>query len=218
MPAAAAGDPSRRHGALPPAAVPVAEAATSHVSIMDGAGNAVAFTTTNNLNFGADLVAAGFTLNNAMTNFAATPGTAAAPAQNRMQGGKRPATTMAPTIVFGADGTPEIVVGAGGGARIIDSVAMALVEMLAWNRSPGDAVARPRIGAQAVGSACSGGRPNAVEVEAGGAAERLAAALREMGHEPCIAVMNTGLQALRRDARGLEGAADPRRDGAARGD
>ena len=75
-----------------------------------------------------------------------------------------------------------------------------------------------RIGAQALGGACNDGGPNAVEVEAGEAAESLAAALREMGHEPCLAVMSTGLQALRRDARGLEGAADPRRDGAARGD
>lgn len=208
MSEATAGDPPRRHGALPPTAVPIAEAATSHVSIVDGAGNAIAFTTTNNLNFGADLLAAGFSLNNAMTNFTANPGTAAAPAQNRMQGGKRPATTMAPTIVFGADGTPEIVVGAGGGARIIDSVAMALVEMLAWNRTPGEAVARPRIGAQAV----------AVEIERNSAAAPLAEALRAMGHEPRLVDISTGLQILRRDARGLEGAADPRRDGAARGD
>jgi len=208
MAEAPAGDPPRRHGALPPDAPPVAEAATSHISIVDGAGNALALTTTNNLNFGADLLAAGFALNNAMTNFSASPGTAAAPAQNRMQGGKRPATTMAPTIVFGADGVPEIVLGAGGGARIIDSVAMALVEMLAWNRSPQQATARPRLGAQAT----------TTEVERDSAAAGLAEALRAMGHEPRLVEISTGLQILRRDARGLEGAADPRRDGAARGD
>lgn len=202
------GDPPRRHGALPPEAAPLQEAATTHLSVMDAAGNAVAMTTTNNLNFGADLLAAGFVLNNGLTNFATAPGTPEAPAQNRMQGGKRPATTMAPTIVFGADGIPEIVLGAGGGARIIDAVAMALVEMLAWNRSPGEAVARPRIGAQ------TGTR----EVEEGTPAVALVPALQALGQEVRPAVMNTGLQVLRRDARGLEGAADPRRDGAARGD
>lgn len=202
------GDPPRRHGALPPEGAPLAEAATTHVSIIDGEGNALAFTTTNNLNFGADLMAAGFVVNNAMTNFAADPGPAGAPAQNRMQGGKRPATTMAPTIVFGADGGPEIVLGAGGGARIIDAVAMALVEMLAWGRSPVDAVARPRIGAQT----------GAAEVEAGTEATALLPALAALGQAARPAAMNTGLQVLRRDAGGLEGAADPRRDGAARGD
>jgi gamma-glutamyltranspeptidase/glutathione hydrolase len=205
---AEAGDPPRRHGALPPEASPIAEAATTHLSVIDAAGNAIAFTTTNNLNFGADLLAAGFVLNNALTNFAAAPGPPASPAQNRMQGGKRPATTMAPTIVFGTDGTPEIVLGAGGGARIIDAVAMALVEMLAWDRGPQQAVARPRIGAQT----------GTTELEDGTAAAALLPALQALGHAARPAVMNTGLQVLRRDARGLEGAADPRRDGAARGD
>ncbi len=205
---AAPGDPPRRRGALPPEAAPLQEAATTHLSVIDAAGNAVAMTTTNNLNFGADLVAAGFVLNNGMTNFATAPGTPEAPAQNRMQGGKRPATTMAPTIVFGPDGAPEIVLGAGGGARIIDAVAMAVIEMLAWNRTPGDAVARPRIGAQT----------GTQEVEEGTPAVALVPALQALGHEVRPAAMNTGLQVLRRDARGLEGAADPRRDGAARGD
>lgn len=208
MDRAEAGDPPRRRGAVPTSAPPLQEPATTHVSIIDADGNAVAFTTTNNLNFGADLLAAGFVLNNGLTNFASAPGRPEALAQNRMQGGKRPATTMAPTIVFGPDGRPEIVLGAGGGARIIDSVAMAIVEMLAWRHGPGQAVARPRIGAE-TGTA---------EVEEGSAAAALLPALQGMGHEVRAAVMNTGLQVLRRDARGLEGAADPRRDGAARGD
>jgi gamma-glutamyltranspeptidase/glutathione hydrolase len=205
-----AGDPPRRHGALPPDAAPLAEAATSHVAIRDAAGNALSLTTTNNLNFGAEIVAAGFVLNNGMTNFSSNPGSAEAPAQNRMRGAARPATTMAPTIVFGADGRPEAILGAGGGARIIDAVATALVEMLAWNRGAATATARARIGAQA--------DPATAEIEAGTPAEALLPALRALGHAVRPATMNTGLQIIQRDRDGWTAAPDPRRDGAARGD
>ena len=125
-----------------------------------------------------------------------------------MQPGKRPASTMAPTIVFGTDGRPELVLGAGGGARIIDAVAFALVEILAWGGDAGAAVARPRIGAQT----------GAIEIEAG-AAEALVPDLAALGHRsPRVLRVNTGLQVLRRTRDGLEGAADPRQGGAARGD
>jgi gamma-glutamyltranspeptidase/glutathione hydrolase len=204
MAEAPAGEPAERHGALPPATDPLAEAATTHVAILDARGDAVSFTTTNNLNFGAELMAEGVALNNGMTNFATSPGPAGSPAQNRLQPGKRPATTMGPTIVFGADGRPEIVIGAGGGARIPDAVAAALVAMLAHGADPAVAAAAPRIGAQS----------NVVELEAGTPAAALAAPLAAMGHAPRVVTMNTGLQAIRRlpDGR-LLGAADPRRDG-----
>ncbi|MBU8544672.1 MULTISPECIES: gamma-glutamyltransferase family protein [Roseomonadaceae] len=205
----AAGDPPQRHGALPPASDPMAETATTQVVILDAAGNAVSFTTTNNLNFGAELLAMGITLNNGMTNFATNPGTAERPAQNRLAPGKRPVTTMAPTMVFGADGRPELVLGAGGGARIPDAVAAAVIEVLAFGADAERATARPRIGAQT----------GTVELERGTPLEAQAPALTALGHAPRVVVMNTGLQVIRRRPDGrLEGAADPRRDGVAAGD
>jgi gamma-glutamyltranspeptidase/glutathione hydrolase len=202
------GNPLERHGALPTPSDPLVLAGTSHVSIVDGAGNAISFTTTNNLNFGAERLASGITLNNGLTNFAADPGPTEAPAFNRLEGGKRPITTMAPTIVLGTDGMPELVVGAGGGARIVDSVTVAMVEVLAWNADAYRATARPRIGAQ----------NGADELEAGTPAAGLADALAAMGHKPKVGEMNTGLQLIRRVPGGWEGAADPRRDGVAVGD
>lgn len=209
MESVAPGTPAERHGTLHMPGDAMAEAATTHLSILDAEGNAVSFTTTNNLNFGAELLAMGITLNNGMTNFAANPGTAEAPAQNRLAPGKRPVTTMAPTLVFGADGRPELVLGAGGGARIPDAVAAAVIEVLVFGGDAERATARPRLGAQ----------NRAVELERGTPVADLAPALQALGHAPQVVVMNTGLQILRRLPDGtLEGGADPRRDGAAAGD
>jgi gamma-glutamyltranspeptidase/glutathione hydrolase len=110
------GDPPISHAALPgsdPAALP----ATTHLAIVDDQGDAVSFTTTINLNFGADILVDGMVLNNAITNFATRPVVEGTRVANAAAPGKRPITTMAPTIVFGAGGMPELVVGAGGGAQ-----------------------------------------------------------------------------------------------------
>jgi gamma-glutamyltranspeptidase/glutathione hydrolase len=203
MERAPAGDPPRRHGALPPESEQLIVAGTSHVAIVDAAGNAVAMTVTNNLNFGARVVPMGFTLNNGLSNFALNPD-----AQNSMAPGRRPATTMAPTIVFGADGRPEIVAGAGGGAWIVDAVAVGLAEMLTHGADPQAAVALPRIGAQNGESVIEKDTPPAAQAEA----------LRAQGHKLRLMAIDTGMQALKITKEGLQGGADPRRDGVALGD
>ncbi len=203
MERAPAGDPPRRHGALPPESEQLIIAGTTHVAVVDAAGNAVAMTVTNNLNFGARVVPMGFTLNNGLSNFAPNP-----EAQNAMAPGRRPSTTMAPTIVFGADGKPEIVAGAGGGAWIVDAVTVGLAEMLAHGTDPQAAVALPRIGAQTGDQVIEKDTPPAAQAEA----------LRAEGHTLRLIPIDTGMQALKVTKDGLQGGADPRRDGAALGD
>jgi gamma-glutamyltranspeptidase / glutathione hydrolase len=197
------GDPPRKHGALPPESAPLIQAGTSHISVVDAAGNAVALTVTNNLNFGARVQPMGFTLNNGLSNFSPNPA-----ALNAMAPGKRPATTMAPTIVFGPGGRPAIVAGAGGGAWIIDALAVGLAEMLAHGSDPAAAVALARIGAQNGRSQIERGSPVAAQEQE----------LRALGHDVQVVPVDTGMQVIEIVAGGLRGGADPRRDGVALGD
>ena len=111
----------------------VEAAGTSHVSIIDREGNAVALTTTIEAGFGSGLWAAGFLLNNELTDFSLSPrdrdGRADA---NRIEGGKRPRSSMAPTIVLDASGNLRLVTGSPGGARIIPYVLKVLIGVIDW--------------------------------------------------------------------------------------
>lgn len=118
--------------------------ATSQLAIVDETGKALSMTTTTNLNFGSRLMVDGYVLNNALTNFTGLP-RAGQSAPNRMQPEKRPVTSMAPLIVFDNFGKPAVVGGSAGGGQIVDYIASSLVEMLANNRTPAEALARPRV-------------------------------------------------------------------------
>ena len=107
-------------------------AGTSHISIVDGAGNVLAMTTTIEAAFGSRLWAGGFLLNNELTDFAFRPATRGRPLANAVAPGKRPRSSMAPTIVFGADGRPWAALGSPGGTRIILYVVKALVALIDW--------------------------------------------------------------------------------------
>lgn len=203
---------------LPPSAGPASqppqpENGTSHVSVADWEGNVVALTTTVEDVFGSRTVAGGMVLNNQLTDFSFLPEIAGRPVANAVAPGKRPRSSMSPTIVFGADGAPVLAVGSAGGSRIIGHVAQAVVAMLDWGLDPQEAVALPRIG----------GRDAVVEVEAGTAAAGLADGLRERGVPVQVWPNVSGLHAIRVQrrpdgARRLFGGADPRREGVAVGD
>jgi len=180
---------------------------TSHFVIRDAQGNAISMTTSIETGFGSRVMTRGFLLNNQLTDFSRAPAADGAPIANRVEGGKRPRSSMAPTIVL-RDGAPELLIGSPGGSRIITYVARATIAILDWGMSPAEAVAMPHVV----------NRNGATEVEEGPEAEARAAALRALGHEVKIADLNSGLHALLIGPDGLTGAADPRREGVALGE
>jgi gamma-glutamyltranspeptidase/glutathione hydrolase len=187
---------------------PVDEVAgTSHIAIVDREGNAVSMTTTIEGFFGAKLMVRGFLLNNELTDFNFLPVENAMPVANRVAGGKRPRSSMAPTLVFDPKGRLEMVVGSPGGSLIINYVAKALVAMLDWNLDVQSAINLGNLGS----------RNGPTELEKGTALEQVAPALKAMGHDVREIDMTSGLQGIRRTADGWQGGADPRREGVALG-
>jgi len=179
---------------------------TSHFSIVDRAGNVVSMTTSIEKSFGSGLMVRGFLLNSELTDFSFVPDREGARVANRVEGGKRPRSSMAPTIVF-EDGKPIIALGATGGSRIIPFVAAKLVAILDWGM-PLD---------RALAAAHLVNRYGTYEVEAGTAATRLAPALEAIGYPVRELELDSGMHAVRITPNSLEGAVDPRREGVASG-
>jgi gamma-glutamyltranspeptidase / glutathione hydrolase len=187
---------------------PVDEVAgTSHIAIVDREGNAVSMTTTIEGFFGSKLMVRGFLLNNELTDFNFLPVEGGMPVANRVAGGKRPRSSMAPSLVFDPKGRLEMVVGSPGGSLIINYVAKALVATLDWNLDVQSAINLGNMGS----------RNGPTELEKGTALEQVAPSLKAMGHDVREIDMTSGLQAIRRTAAGWQGGADPRREGVARG-
>ena len=182
-------------------------ASTSHLSVIDSRGNAVSFTTSVERAFGARLMAAGFLLNSQLTDFSFVPHGAHGPVANRVEPGKRPRSSMAPTLIFDAEGTLVAALGSPGGSRIIGFVAQSVIALLDWGLDAQAALSLPR----------HVNRNGATELEAGTALARLAPALEALGHRVLVKPLVSGLHAVRRVDGGLEGGADPRREGVALG-
>ena len=188
--------------------------ATSHVSAVDGFGNAVAMTTSIEDQFGARLMRRGFLLNNQLTDFSFAPSVGDRPIANRVQPGKRPRSSMAPTLVFDrASGELLASLGSPGGSQIINYVARTLVALLDWDLDIQQAIALANFGS----------RNGPTELEQGRFGPAMAEALRARGHEVREIPMTSGLQGivrvpLRDGGQGWSGGADPRREGVALGD
>ncbi|TDH38046.1 gamma-glutamyltransferase [Pseudohoeflea suaedae] len=180
---------------------------TSHISIVDGYGNALSMTTTIENGFGSRLMVRGFLLNNELTDFSFRTHNDGVPVANRLEPGKRPRSSMAPTIVL-KDGKPAFVVGSPGGSQIIGYVAQAIINRIDWGMDPQQAVSAPHLV----------NRTGPFDLEAGTDAERLKAPLEALGYEVKIGDINSGLHAIAITPEGLEGGADPRREGIALGD
>jgi len=201
--------PDRSMGKIAPGVPPgYVERGTSHISIVDRWGNAVSFTTTIEAPFGAQIMVRGVLLNNELTDFSPRPELNGKPVANRVQPGKRPRSSMSPTFVLDRDGTLVAALGSAGGSRIIGDTLQATIGLLDWDLSPQAALALPRVL----------NLNGATELEEGTAVAAQADALRALGHEVQVRPHEGGLSALRRTAEGWEGAADPRRDGVAKGE
>lgn len=183
-------------------------AGTSHISIVDERGDAVAMTTTIEDGFGSRIMVRGFLLNNQLTDFAWVPEVRGRPVANRVEAGKRPRSSMSPTFVFDPDGSLRIVAGSPGGTAIINYVAKALVALLDWGLDAQAAVALPNFGS----------RNGPTEIERGSAYGALIPELRARGHDVNVRDLTSGLHVIERVPGGWRGGADPRREGVARGD
>ena len=207
-----AGNPPWREAAAHAPQEEQLEHGTSHIAIVDEAGNAVSMTTTIEAVFGAQVMVRGFVLNNELTDFAFRPEVDGRPVANAVGPGKRPRSSMSPTLVFDAEGRLSFIVGSPGGARIIGYVAQTLVGLLDWNLSPQAAIDLPHV--LTLGAT--------VELEAETPIAALAPALEAMGHRVMIGTLGSGLQAIRirRDgaAVAIDGGADRRQEGAAVGE
>ncbi|SIO25510.1 gamma-glutamyltransferase 1 Threonine peptidase. MEROPS family T03 [Rhodovulum sp. ES.010] len=179
---------------------------TSHISIVDADGNALSMTTTIENGFGSRLFVRGFLLNNELTDFSFRSHADGLPIANRVAPGKRPRSSMAPTIVL-RDGAPVLVIGSPGGSRIIGYVAQAIIAHLDWDMNLQEAVAMPHLV----------NRFGTYDLEAGTTASNLAPALARLGYETHLRDLNSGLHAIAVGSI-LQGGADPRREGIALGD
>jgi gamma-glutamyltranspeptidase/glutathione hydrolase len=205
---AKAGDPPHKRAQLLSPSEGI-ENGTSHISVIDAEGNAVSMTTTIEDGFGSrQMTAGGFLLNNELTDFSFLPEEDGKPTANRVEGGKRPRSSMAPTLVFDAFGRLYAVVGSPGGSQIIGYVAKTLVALLDWKMDP----------QAAVDYANFGSRNGPTELEAGTEAQAWKAALEARGHEVRLLEMTSGIQAIVKTPEGFVGGADGRREGVAIGD
>ncbi|OBT31165.1 gamma-glutamyltransferase [Vibrio splendidus] len=203
---APSGTPPWDHAMLRSQDVSIELPSTSHFNIVDSDGNVVSMTTTIENAFGSRLMVRGFLLNNELTDFSFKTHNDGNPIANRLEPGKRPRSSMAPTIIM-QDDKPYMAIGSPGGSRIIGYVAQAIIAHTQWDMDIQQAINQPHFL----------NRFGTLDLEKGTSAENFKSELEKMGFEVNVRDLNSGLHAIRITKDGLEGAADPRREGAAIG-
>ncbi|MEO0388463.1 MAG: gamma-glutamyltransferase, partial [Pseudomonadota bacterium] len=197
---ASAGTPPWKEGALWSPDTQPERAGTSHFVVVDAMGDMISITTTIETGFGSRVMTNGFLLNNELTDFSRAPERNGRKIANRVEGGKRPRSSMAPTIVL-EEGEPKLLIGSPGGSRIIGYVAKSIVGILDWGMDPQTAIDMGHVI----------NRNGATDLEQRTEAAELAPALEALGHEVNVRNLNSGLHAILITPDGLVGAADPRR-------
>ena len=200
------GNPEYSHASLWADDVSLEFPSTSHISIVDGYGNALSMTTTIENGFGSRLMTHGFLLNNELTDFSFSSHSDGLPIANRVEPGKRPRSSMAPTIVL-KDDQPVLVIGSPGGSRIIGYVAQAIVAHLDWGMDVQAAVSMPH----------AVNRFGTYDLEEGTSMADMAEPLEALGYKVNVRSLTSGLHAIAIDSGNLIGGADPRREGIALG-
>ncbi len=183
-------------------------ASTTHLSVVDSNGNAVAMTTSLETTFGSRIMVHGFLLNNQLTDFSFRPERDGRPVANRLAPGKRPRSSMAPILVFDGQGRVVMALGSPGGSRIIGYVAQTLAAALDWKLDIQAAIDLPHFV----------NRNGPTELERGTPLEALTPALEALGHKVAVRRLTSGLHGIMVSAGGLTGGADKRREGVAIGD
>lgn len=179
---------------------------TTHVSIIDAYGNALSLTSSIENAFGSRLMTNGFLLNNQLTDFSFRSSANGTPIANRVEGGKRPRSSMAPTIVL-EDGKIVLLIGSPGGSRIIPYVSNTIVAILDWGLDVQEAVSQPH----------AVNRFGIYEIEEGTSLTGLKKWLQELGYETKERPLNSGLNVILKKDGKLYGGSDPRREGIAIG-
>jgi len=210
-------------GASPSTPAPVPEHGTSQISVVDSQGNAAALTTTVESQFGSFHMVDGFILNNQLTDFSAEPvGPDGMPVPNRVEPGKRPRSTMAPTLIFEKSGAGRgplfATLGSPGGAVIIQFVVKSVVGIIDWGMDPQQTVGMVDFGAANTPKTNVGGEHPNIDPADNGDHDPLVQGLRKLGHQVDLADQSSGLSAIVRGSPGWTGGADPRREGLVMGD
>ena len=193
------GAPARK--AVAPSEVP----GTTHMVAVDAKGDVASVTSTVESPFGSGLTVEGVFLNNELTDFDFVPDKEGYLVANRVEGGKRPRSSMSPTIVFNPDGSVRLAIGAAGGSTIIAQVAKALVAVLDWKMSAQDAIGLPLLYAPGLVGVVEKGTP----------LEAMVPALEKLGEHLQIAGLGLKMNAIEQVGGQWIGAADPRSEGVA---